>query len=255
MGGGGAQLGFPKPGPVIVGIMAVNLVAYVAYLVLIRAGFGFTADLALTPRKFFSDLYLWQPLTAMVLHSPTGPGHLLMNMLWLYFFGTQMERWWGTRRSLTAYVVFGLSGAALTLLVGSLSLTGVFGTLLDRVYDGEHIGASGAVMGIVVAWGIVHADRTMQFFLLGAMKGRTFILIVVAFELLAALSLSNVSSTSHFGGMIGAVVLCNGLYKPQGWKKLFRRESLKKEKRRIEHQLRVIQGGGGTDPDDPSTWN
>jgi membrane associated rhomboid family serine protease len=256
---GTSTIAFPRPGKVLIGLLATNVVAYVLYLLFIRAQVPVDRYLPLVPEQLLTRGWLWQPFTYMLLHDPRSPGHLLFNMLWLYMFGSQMEAWWRGRRFLSAYVIFGLSGAALTVLVGALSRLPFTGGLLDGVYFAPHLGASGAVSGVLVAWGIVHADETFNFFLLGAMKGKTFVLIMIAFELLVALSLSPVSSTSHFGGMIGAVVLCKGLWRPSRWTAMFQRRALVRRRRAIEHELRVIEGGKGKpktpEDDDPSRWN
>lgn len=260
--GASGGFAFPKPGHMLIGIIAVNVVVYVLYLIGLRAQLPFIAKLPLSPRAVFEQGYIWQPATYLLLHAPDSPGHLVLNMLWLYLFGATMEQWWGGRRFLFGYVIFGLSGAALTLLIGGLSKTGAFGGLLDGIYRGPHIGASGAVMGMVVAWGITNANQTMNFFLLGEMKGKTFVLIIIAFELLVALSLDRTSSTSHFGGMLGAAILCKGLWRPAKWSDAARRAGLKRKQKKIERDLKLIRGG--KDDEDPpaggngssgSQWN
>ena len=71
----------------------------------------------------------------------------------------------------------------------------------------------------------------------------SFVLIMVALELIYALALNPVSPTSHFGGMAGGAVLVLGLWRPSRWKKFFQKKSLERKKRKIEAELRVIQGG------------
>lgn len=256
--GASSQFAWPRPGKAIISLLVINLVVYVVELILLRAGArSFVQSLMLTPSAVFEGFELWQPFTYMLLHSPTSPTHLLFNMLWLYFFATPLEGWWGARRLLTAYVICGLSGAALTLLVALASRSPGLSGLLAGFWGRPHVGASGAVMGLVIAWGVVHADRTMNFFLLGAMKARTFVLIIIAFELLVALSLDSTSSTSHFGGMIGAYILCKGLWRPSRWAEIVHRTRLERRKKAIERDLRIIEGGKGKDPKDGGNgaWN
>lgn len=254
-GGVQTQIVWPKPGKTIIGLMVSLVVAYVLQLILLRAGQAWVRDLYLSPRGVFESLYLWQPFTRMWLHAPDSPFHMLFNLLWLWMIGTQLERWWGARRFLVAYLIFGLSGAALILIVGLLSLTPVFGPLLGDFWVTTHLGASSAIMGITVAWGLTFANQEVNLLLFGPMKGKTFVLILVAVQLLMALSYSAVSSAGHFGGIIGAFVLCRGLYKPSTWKGMARKQSLKRQRAKIESELRVIQGGRDDPPDDPSKWN
>lgn len=248
------QVVWPKPGKVLIGIMAANVVCYVLQLVLLRAGVGFVGDLYISPAGVFDRLYLWQPFTYMWLHSPRDPFHLLMNLIMLWWFGTKLERWWGPKRFLTAYVIFGLGGAALTLLTGLMAQTALLGPLFPGFWQGSHLGASGAVLGIVVAFGVVFANEQLHLLFLGAVKARTLVLIIVAVNLLMALSFSPVSTTSHFGGMIAAYIVCRGLWRPAKWKELGRRFGLARRRRKTERELRILEGGRGRQ-DDPRNWN
>ena len=255
-GGGfsGAQLGFPKPGKLLITIVAINVAAYVLYLLLLRAGAAWVQELRLTPQAVLESGYVWQPFTYLLLHAPQSPGHLLWNMLLLYMFAGPLESWWGQKRFVHAYVIFGLSGAVLVMLMGVLGNAGVLTSFLGPLYKTPHLGASASVMGMMTAWGIVHANRSMNFFLLGEMKGMTFVVIIIAIELLRALSFDNVSSTAHFGGIVGAFIVCKGLWRPQQWSQLFRRSALKRQRRDLEKKLKVIRGGK-EDDDDKMKWN
>jgi rhomboid-like protein len=245
------QVSFPRPGRALIAIIVANVVCYVLQLLLLRANQTWVTELYLRPSAVFESGKVWQPFTYFWLHDPARTFHLLWNMLWLWMFATRLEHWWGARRFLTAYGVFALGGAALTLLIGLASRTSVLGPLLPNFWTGPHLGASGAVMGMTVAFGLTFANEEMQLLFLGRMKGKTFVLIMVAIELLVALSFEPTSSTSHFGGMIAAYVLCRGLWRPSRWKEVARRAELLRKKKKIESELKVIRGG----KDDPSSWN
>jgi membrane associated rhomboid family serine protease len=251
-----------RPGKVITTLLALNVVAWVLEVIFIRLGFDVIRSLGLSPSGVFERGFVWQPLTHMVLHHPGAPSHLLFNMLFLWLFGTPLESWWGGRRVAIAYVVCGLGGAALTLSVGLISRLDAVAPALASFWEVPHVGASGAIMGLTVSWGIAFANQRMNFLLLGEMTGKTFVLIIIAFELLVLLSLEQgTSSSSHFGGMAAAVVLCKGLWRPSRWRDLFVKRSLTARKKRIEHELRVIEGGKGKAPEDeglpsdPKKWN
>lgn len=262
-GGGGFAL--PRPSKTIIALIGANVALYVLELVLLRTSMGSLIEtLFLSPRDVYQRGFIWQLFTYGWFHAPAAPGHLLMNMLWLWLFGNQMEAWWGRRRFLIAYAVFVVSGGLLTVLVGGLAdLTGI----LAGFPSSTHLGASGATLGITVAWGLTHAHQEMQFFLLGRMKGWTFVLLIVGVQILTALSFSNTSSTAHFGGIIGAFILCRGLWRPSRWKELFRHQRLKVKAASIERELnklqkkdpppgwRVIDGGPAKGKDDPKKWN
>lgn len=235
--------GFRRPGKALIALLIINVAAYVFELIAIRAGIPVAEYLFLTPAKLFEDGYVWQAISYTVLHSPTNASHLLSNMLWLYIFGTSLEQWWGSKRFVSAYVIFALSGAALTLVVALLSLTPVLSWLVPNFWYGPHVGASGAVVGLTLAWGLVYGDQEINLLFLGQMKGRTFALIILGIELITALSFDQTSSTSHFGGMIGAYILCRGLWRPGKWTEMFRRRKLLRDRKRIERELRILEGG------------
>jgi membrane associated rhomboid family serine protease len=250
----GMQGGWPRPGRGVIALLAINIVFYVLELALMRAGVP-VAELFLTPAEVFDAGKFWQVGTYWWLHSPARVMHLLFNMLWLWMFGTQVERWWGTKRFAIAYVIFGFGGAALTLIVALLSRTDVFGPLLGGAWTRPHVGASGPVMGVLIAWGMTLGNQTMNFLFLGQMKAKTFMLIIIAIELLTALSFDEVSSSSHFGGMIAAFILCRGLWRPSEWQGVVKKIQLARRRKKIEHQLRILEGGKGDPPKDPRDWN
>lgn len=260
----------PKPTRTVLTLLGVNVAAYVLQLILLRTGFGgWVEKLYLTPHDVYARGYVWQLVSYGFLHSPESPWHLLSNMLWLWIVGPQMEAHWGKTRFLKGYFIFLLAGAALTVLVGALAETPVLAGVLPHFPTNPHIGASGAVLGIVVAWGLVHADRRMHVFLLGEVTGKTIVLLLVGLQILTALSFANVSITAHVGGMLAAVVLYKGLWRPARWKQMLRRRKLKATQSALEKELRDLERGGhprkppkgwqvidgGQPGDDPKKWN
>lgn len=251
-----SSLFIPQPTPTVLALILANVAVYVVEIILIRAGFGETLRnyLFLTPAAVLGRGMVWQTVSYGFFHDPVSPMHLLFNMLMLWPFGTQMESWWGRRRILVAYFVFLFSGGLLTVLFGGLCLLPPLSGLLSSFPYVPHLGASGAVLGLMVSWGLVNANRTVEMVFLGRMKGKTVVLIFIGVQLLSALSFSPESATAHFGGIAGAFVLGMGLWKPDGWRKLFKRQGLKQRRALIERELRVLEGGLGKD-DDPKKWN
>jgi membrane associated rhomboid family serine protease len=233
------------PRSVALALIVVNAVAYFLELVLLRAGSDLPDQLMLTPAEVVGQGKVWQLFTTMLLHDPNQVAHLLYNMLWLWMVAPALEALWGPRRLLTTYVLAGLAGALFTVLVGALGL--VFPPFAS-VWASPHLGASGAVLGLVTAWCIVNWEVPLNMLFLGNIRGRTFFLIVVVIEILTALSFSGVSSTSHFGGMIGGAVLGLELWRPAHLRAAARRQALLWKKRQLERKLarfEVIEGGRG----------
>jgi membrane associated rhomboid family serine protease len=104
--------------------------------------------LGLRPAWVVERLWVWQLLTYMFLHG--GFFHLLFNMFVLWMFGTQIERLWGPTRFLHYYVVCGLGAAALSFVFN---------------YNSIIIGASGAVLGVLLAFGMLFPNQYIYLWL------------------------------------------------------------------------------------------
>src|SRR6266496_1160523 len=116
---------------------------------------------------------VWQVFTYMFVHF--GTWHLLFNMLALWMFGVPIEQTWGTRRFLKFYLLCG-TVAGVCVLVANM-LVGDWFT--------PTIGASGAVFGVLVAFGMLFPDAIILMFFLFPMKAKYAVMIFVALELLA----------------------------------------------------------------------
>lgn len=133
---------------------------------------------------------IWQPFTYLFLHG--GIGHIVFNMLTLWMFGADLERDWGTRRFLNYYFVCGVGAGfcdiALNLLLGRESLT---------------IGSSGAIYGLLLAYGLLYPNRTVFFSLLFPIPAKYFVMIIGAIAFLSSFGPgSGVSNFAHLGGML-----------------------------------------------------
>lgn len=144
--------------------------------------------LGFQPDEFLRGM-IWKPFTYQFLHG--GLLHLFLNMLWLFFCGPDVERALGTRQFLRFYI-----------LCGAL---GVLATLLPLLWWGDRptvTGASGATMGVMVAFAMVDPNR--QFFLFPLpfpINARALVLIVVVLNIFSGMGASGVSVATHFGGM------------------------------------------------------
>lgn len=140
------RFALPAITPMVKRLVVINLVVYaitlLAYLAHPESRALITRALGLSPadwRGMFPWIPFWQLFTYGFLHE-VSPGHVLMNMLLLYFFGTMVEGTLGASRFLCAYLGAMLAGALLFLVVGTLGAQQI-----------PAIGASGAVLGMVVA--------------------------------------------------------------------------------------------------------
>ena len=133
-----------------------------------------------------NNFIIWQPLTYMFFHG--GITHLFFNMFLLWMFGHQLQKLWGPIKFLTYYLTTGI-GAGILIYIFS---------------DGVTIGASGAVMAILFAYGYIYPNQ-MLFLWFIPMKAKYAILILIFMEIAQELSrnpLDNISHIGHLGGML-----------------------------------------------------
>jgi membrane associated rhomboid family serine protease len=145
----------------------------------------------LVPWDVIHRFEIWQLASYMFLHF--GIGAILINMLMLWMFGAPIEDTWGTRRFVRYYFVCGI-GAGLCFLVATLAL---------GVPQREFTGASGAIFGLLLAYGMLFPEQTVLVMFIFPMKAKYMVMIYGAIEFLLVLSpLDPVASLSHLSGML-----------------------------------------------------
>ncbi|HEU0140571.1 MAG TPA: rhomboid family intramembrane serine protease [Bryobacteraceae bacterium] len=192
--GGFASLGGRFP-PGVKWLLIVNTALFVLYFFAVRTGLGgIFYPFGLVPVAVLKLFGIWQLFTYMFLHDPYGFTHILFNMLMLWMFGTDLERTWGTRGFLRYYFICGV-GAGICIVIGNL----LFGTLETRT-----IGASGAIFGLLLAFGMLFPNSTVLFWFLFPIKAKYFVMIMGAIQFMLTLGStgSGVSHVAHLGGMI-----------------------------------------------------
>ncbi len=165
---------------------------------------------------FYFDSPFFKPyqlVSHMFMHG--GFTHILFNMYSLFIFGSVLERVWGGQKFLLYYFVTGLGAAALHLGVMYLELIPLNNALqmgdlaaragIQQIYMTPTVGASGAVYGLLLAYGMLFPNNIMQLiFPPIAIKAKYFVLIFGALELVLGLSNSggSIAHFAHLGGMI-----------------------------------------------------
>jgi membrane associated rhomboid family serine protease len=149
------------------------------------------ALLELTPEAVVEHFAIWQLFTYMFLHGSIQ--HLLFNMLTLWMFGMTLEQDWGTRRFLKYYFLCGVGAGICDLAVREIF----------RIHlNSSTLGASGAIFGLLLAFGVLYPNQTVLFFFIFPMKAKYMVMIVGAIAFLGAFNVnSGVSEFAHLGGM------------------------------------------------------
>jgi membrane associated rhomboid family serine protease len=150
-----------------------------------------TSVLGFIPGRAILGLEVWRFFTYMFLHG--GIGHILFNMLGVWMFGSQIEARWGRGPFLLYYLVCGLGGA---LTYGLFNLFG-----LDAFVP--MVGASGAVYGILLAYGMMFPEAIILIGLILPMKAKYAVILFGLIELLSTFSGGGggVAHLAHLGGM------------------------------------------------------
>jgi len=156
--------------------------------------------LGLQPYAVVHRLYLWQLVTYLFLHG--GFFHILFNMFALWMFGPDLERLWGESEFLKFYFLAGI-GAGLFDVV----LTTMFGSPYSLT-----IGASGAIYGLLLAFGLTFPDRPIFIWFIIPIKAKWFVVIIGVIEFYSELSGpgSGIAHLAHLGGMLVAFFYLRG---------------------------------------------
>ena len=225
--------------PAVKLLIITNVVMFVLNLIVPLM----TIRLGLVPQAVFQEFALWQLVTYMFLHG--GIGHILINMLSLWMFGTELERTWGTRFFTKYYFVTGI-GAGLTSLILSL--------FVDSIYYTVTIGASGAIYGLLLGYGMYFPNRPIYLYFVFPVPAKYFVMIVGAIAFLSASGGTGggVAHTAHLGGLIVGYLYLKGLrarpfdeikYRWLRWKM-----------GRARNRFDVYSGGRSSEDDWKSDW-
>lgn len=179
-----------KTPPVVKNLIIINVLIFMATVML---PVGRYID-ALGSLYWFENprFHSYQLVTYMFLHADLS--HLFFNMFALWMFGRTLEYELGSRRFLIYYMVCGVGAALIQMATVLLS---------GEIYI-QLLGASGAVMGLLLAFGVLHPNVPIIFlFLPIPIKAKWFVLIYGLIELFQGWTgVGNVAHFAHVGGML-----------------------------------------------------
>lgn len=203
--GGGASMGIGGAiTPAVKGLIIANSAVFLFEFILHSMGLDgvFVRLFALQPDMVYGRLHVWQLATYLFLHGDLM--HLLMNMFMLWMFGAEMERMWGTSRFLKYYFLTGVGAGIVTCFFSQSSRT---------------IGASGAIFGVMLAYGLTFPNREILFWLIFPMKAKHFVFLMGGIELLASASWvsDGIGHFAHLGGMLFGYVYLKKAWRLRDW--------------------------------------
>lgn len=207
--------------PVVVkNLLIINALLFLADFALARFGIDLSNTLGL---HFFmaSDFRPWQLLTYMFMHGNFS--HLFFNMFALWMFGATLENIWGPKRFLLFYILCGLGaglmqeGVQYIEYVTSLSQYqnvnlggGQIIPMSQYLNYMTTVGASGAIYGLLLAFGMMFPNSMIYLYFLVPIKAKWFVIGYAVIELLTGIFSTgdHVAHFAHLGGMlVGLIIL------------------------------------------------
>jgi len=187
--------GFSLFPPVIKNLIIINVIVFVIQFLGAQVIIGgVTASemldrwFALNPLIEGGNFQIWQLITYQFMHG--GFSHIFFNMFALWMFGMEVENMWGSKKFITFYLVCGI-------------VAGIFQLLLPALFNepqGYTIGASGAIMGVIVAFGMLFPDRYIYIYFLLPVKAKYLVILYILLEIYLVPSGGNVAHLAHLGG-------------------------------------------------------
>jgi membrane associated rhomboid family serine protease len=146
---------------------------------------------ALVPSLVWKEYFLWQVGTYIFLHG--GVFHLLFNLLALWMFGGELENYWGSKKFLRFFLFCGIGAGICTVLFTP--------EIYQRI---PVIGASGAIYGLLLAFGWLFPNRLIYIYFLFPIPAKYFVIIFGLIEFFSSIvgTGGGVSHLTHLGGLI-----------------------------------------------------
>jgi len=223
--------GFTMLPPVVKNLLIINTLFFLATYAVSGMGIDLTRWLGLFyPAS--KEFGVWQLVTYMFMHG--GFMHIFFNMFALWMFGNVLENVWGPKRFLNFYMISGIGAGLTQILVAYIRLKshhlalspdqaemiyneGYQVLLSGRNYSDPSmgfyniilnvptIGASGAIFGILLAFGMMFPNSLIYVYFAIPIKAKYFVMIYGAIELFSGISNQagdNVAHFAHLGGMV-----------------------------------------------------
>jgi membrane associated rhomboid family serine protease len=231
--------------PVVKNILIINVLAFFATYLFARGinipGIGFTRINLNSLLGLFTpgseQFYFFQYLTYMFMHANLT--HIFFNMFAVYMFGRALERVWGPQKFLFYYLATGIGAALLFVLVAFIRAKFLAASLppnlvteiytkgfeilsnqqnyvnetaatLNHIVNVPMVGASGAVFGLLLAFGMMFPEERIYLYMVLPVKAKWFVMGYGAIELYLMLVNQpgdNVAHLAHLGGMLVGFII------------------------------------------------
>ena len=206
--------GFRVLPPVVKHLLIINAILFLATFTLNRFNIDLSDYLGL--HFFFAkDFMPYQLFTYMFMHANFE--HIFFNMFALWMFGNTLENIWGSKRFLLFYIICGLGAAVSQEVVQFIDfemrtdwqgLAILNDGMREVLNTWNTVGASGAVYGLLLAFGMLFPNSRIYLYFLFPIKAKWFVIGYAVIELLSGFFTSgNVAHFAHLGGMLFGLIL------------------------------------------------
>jgi membrane associated rhomboid family serine protease len=187
------SFGYGLP-PVIKNLMivmgAVFVLQMVGFSIDDLVGYSLEELFGLVPIAVWQKLRLWQLASYIFLHGDVS--HILFNLLALWMFGGELENYWGSRRFLFYFFFCGVGAGLCTVLLSPYQRFPV-------------IGASGAIYGLLLAFGWLFPNRLIYIYFLFPIPAKYFVILYGFLEFIYASrggTGGGIAHLTHLGGLL-----------------------------------------------------
>ena len=219
--------------PVVKNLLIINVIFFAAKYIITAVDLDQLFGAFYIDSPFFK---VWQLITYMFMHGDIM--HILFNMFALFTFGGVIENRWGAKRFINFYLITGLGAVALQMGVQAYEVYQITGSALNNpitnlvrehgyisgninipnltqqdsntllgIYGGSMVGASGAVFGLLVAFGMLYPNTELYImFIPVPVKAKFIIPIYILFELSLGVAKVPGDSVAHYAHLGGALL-------------------------------------------------
>src|SRR5699024_8116105 len=208
--------------PVVKNLIIINVLVFLIQKVS-HGVFNFPIEEIFALHYWQSSLFEpFQIITSMFMHASIG--HIFFNMFALWMFGAILENTWGPKRFLIFYVICGIGAAvcflgAQTIMFHNIPGSDVYGYAVGlNPFSIQHaniqaarflyepvLGASGAIFGLLVAFGVMFPNSLIYLYFFVPIKAKWFVIGYIALELYMGIQRSQGDNVAHFAHLGGAL--------------------------------------------------
>lgn len=213
---------FANMQPVVKNLLIINVLFYLATMVLNSKGIFLVKELGL----YYPDSYHFKPYqfaTHFFMHDDTGIRHILFNMIALVVFGNMLERVWGSKRFLLFFFATAIGAAVVHMVSMGVEMYQMTEDFFPFKHDlfamtelqyeaagmmpyGPTVGASGAIYGLIVGAAMYFPNTQLYLYAMIPIKVKWLAMLAIAFDMISLFQNNPNDNTAHFAHLGGALV-------------------------------------------------